>query len=191
MSIWYVHSVVGIFNDEGPPVPIPNTEVKLICAEDTWLEAARENRSMPTQEFPKGNSERTFCSLTSASRIVGDFHGEGPPVPIPNTEVKLPCSENTWMEAARENRSSPTFLLLCFMSIVNMNRPCELTIMVEHMVLYFSIIIWLIKVGILYLHRYKLTSIKSGVGKSFSCINIGIGLARAGKEFYWSILTHR
>ena len=40
--------IVGIFNDEGPPVPIPNTEVKLICAEDTWLEAARENRSMPT-----------------------------------------------------------------------------------------------------------------------------------------------
>ena len=28
----------------GPPVPIPNTEVKLICAEDTWLVTARENR---------------------------------------------------------------------------------------------------------------------------------------------------
>ena len=40
--------IVGIFNDEGPPVPIPNTEVKLICAEDTWLEAAWKNRSMPT-----------------------------------------------------------------------------------------------------------------------------------------------
>ena len=105
---------VGIFNDEGPPVPIPNTEVKLICAEDTWLEAARENRSMPTHEFPKGDSERTLCSLTSESRIVGDFHGEGPPVPIPNTEVKLTCAENTWLEAARENRSSPTFLLCLF-----------------------------------------------------------------------------
>ena len=45
--------IVGIFNDEGPPVPIPNTEVKLICAEDTWLEAAWKNRSMPTHEFPK------------------------------------------------------------------------------------------------------------------------------------------
>ena len=30
------------------PVPIPNTVVKLIRAENTWLEAARENRSMPT-----------------------------------------------------------------------------------------------------------------------------------------------
>ena len=35
---------VGVDCDEGPPVPIPNTVVKLICAEDTWLEAARENR---------------------------------------------------------------------------------------------------------------------------------------------------
>ncbi len=38
----------GVYYDEGPPVPIPNTVVKLIRAEDTWLEAARENRSMPT-----------------------------------------------------------------------------------------------------------------------------------------------
>ena len=107
--------IVGIFNDEGPPVPIPNTEVKLICAEDTWLEAAWKNRSMPTYEFPKGNSERTLCSLTSESRIVGDFHSEGPPVPIPNTEVKLTCAEDTWLEAARKNRSSPTFLLCLFL----------------------------------------------------------------------------
>ncbi len=42
------HSLVGVNDGEGPPVPIPNTVVKLIRAEDTWLEAARENRSMPT-----------------------------------------------------------------------------------------------------------------------------------------------
>ena len=114
-----VSESVGVFNDEGPPVPIPNTEVKLICAEDTWLEAARKNRSMPTHEFPKGNSERTYCSLTSDSRIVGDFHSEGPPVPIPNTEVKLTCAEDTWLEAARENRSSPTFLLCLFFLLLN------------------------------------------------------------------------
>ena len=39
---------VGVDSEEGPPVPIPNTVVKLIRAENTWLEAARENRSMPT-----------------------------------------------------------------------------------------------------------------------------------------------
>ena len=43
------HTQVGVFSDEGPPVPIPNTEVKLISADNTWLEAAREDKAMPTQ----------------------------------------------------------------------------------------------------------------------------------------------
>ena len=37
-------SVVGVDGGEGTPVPIPNTAVKLTGADDTWLEAARENR---------------------------------------------------------------------------------------------------------------------------------------------------
>ena len=44
----YKSHIVGVFNGEGPPVPIPNTEVKLTRADNTWLEAAREDRSMPT-----------------------------------------------------------------------------------------------------------------------------------------------
>ena len=40
---------VGVDCSEGPPVPIPNTEVKLSGAEDTWLVTAWENREMPTQ----------------------------------------------------------------------------------------------------------------------------------------------
>ncbi len=40
--------IVGVDNGEGPPVPIPNTEVKLTSAEDTCLETDWENRSMPT-----------------------------------------------------------------------------------------------------------------------------------------------
>ena len=39
---------VSVFNSEGPPVPIPNTEVKLVCADNTRLEATREDRSMLT-----------------------------------------------------------------------------------------------------------------------------------------------
>ena len=42
--------IVGVFNGEGPPVPIPNTEVKLTSADNTCLETDRENRSMPTQK---------------------------------------------------------------------------------------------------------------------------------------------
>ena len=29
------HDIVGVDDGEGPPVPIPNTEVKLTCAENT------------------------------------------------------------------------------------------------------------------------------------------------------------
>ena len=43
-----MNNVVGADDAEGPPVPIPNTEVKLSGAEDTWLVTARENREMPT-----------------------------------------------------------------------------------------------------------------------------------------------
>ena len=41
---------VGDFNVEGPPVPIPNTEVKLYRAENTCLETSREDSSLPTQQ---------------------------------------------------------------------------------------------------------------------------------------------
>ncbi len=48
--------IVGVFNGEGPPVPIPNTEVKLTSAENTCLATDWKDRSTPTQtppgEFP-------------------------------------------------------------------------------------------------------------------------------------------
>ena len=37
-------NTVGAFNGEGPPVPIPNTEVKLASAENTCLETGRKDR---------------------------------------------------------------------------------------------------------------------------------------------------
>ncbi len=49
-SIWFVPNAVGVFNGEGPPVSIPNTEVKLTSAENTCLETDWKDRSMPTQE---------------------------------------------------------------------------------------------------------------------------------------------
>ena len=38
---------VGVDDAEGPPVPIPNTEVKLCGAEDSALATRCENREMP------------------------------------------------------------------------------------------------------------------------------------------------
>ena len=47
---WRQTCIVGVDCREGPPVPIPNTEVKLAGAEDTWLETARKNRFSPTRK---------------------------------------------------------------------------------------------------------------------------------------------
>ena len=44
LSMRQTNQTVGVDCGEGPPVPIPNTEVKLACAEDTRREAARENK---------------------------------------------------------------------------------------------------------------------------------------------------
>ena len=40
--------------------------------------------------------------------IVGVYYAEGPPVPFPNTVVKLTRADNSWRAASRKDRSSPT-----------------------------------------------------------------------------------
>ncbi len=53
---------MGTDDGEGPPVPIPNTVVKLVSAEDTWLETAWENRSAPIQQKSCcSNLQQLFC----------------------------------------------------------------------------------------------------------------------------------
>ena len=42
-----VHIISGGDGKRVPPVPIPNTEVKPLSAEGTWLDTAREIRSLP------------------------------------------------------------------------------------------------------------------------------------------------
>ena len=39
--------ICGDNSEEVTPVPIPNTEVKLLSADDTWWETARESRTLP------------------------------------------------------------------------------------------------------------------------------------------------
>ena len=66
-SIWCVPNAVGVFNGEGPPVPIPNTEVKLTSADNTCLETDREDRSMPTS---KGLAQvRPFAYASLAQQV--------------------------------------------------------------------------------------------------------------------------
>ena len=51
----------------------------------------------------------TRCNVGEKTlREVGGINAEGPPVPIPNTEVKLCRADNTWLETAREDKYPPT-----------------------------------------------------------------------------------
>ena len=50
-------AIAGVNDDEDPPVPIPNTVVKLISAENTWMETSWENRSVPAPLQLLGNSQ--------------------------------------------------------------------------------------------------------------------------------------
>ena len=70
--------IVGVDYDEDPPVPIPNTVVKLVCAENTWRAASRENRSMPTQRSSPRAALLSYSSLAQLAehavvnrRVVG------------------------------------------------------------------------------------------------------------------------
>ena len=57
--------IVRVNGDEGTPVPIPNTVVKLIYGDNTWLATAREDNSTRTR---KSSFERD-CSLFYAGTI--------------------------------------------------------------------------------------------------------------------------
>ncbi len=64
------NSIVGVFCDEGTPVPIPNTVVKLIYADNTWLATAREDRSMPTYLTGTDFSSGFFLFVDTDCRIL-------------------------------------------------------------------------------------------------------------------------
>ena len=72
------YPTVGVDYDEDPPVPIPNTVVKLVRAENTWRAASRENRSMPTQRSSFRAALLSYSSLAQLAehaavnrRVVG------------------------------------------------------------------------------------------------------------------------
>ena len=66
-------------------------------------EAERGRKAEETKR--KGSVKRR--SHSQPNKISGDNSWRVPPVPIPNTEVKPPHADGTWLETARESRSSP------------------------------------------------------------------------------------
>ena len=61
----YSLSAVGVDDAGGPPVPIPNTEVKPCSAEDSALATRCENREMPilVASFPLSNEADFYSRL--------------------------------------------------------------------------------------------------------------------------------
>ena len=57
--------LIGVDDAEGPPVPIPNTEVKLSGAENSALATRCENREMPilVASFPISNEADFYSRL--------------------------------------------------------------------------------------------------------------------------------
>ena len=51
--------------DEGTPVPIPNTVVKLVYGDNTWLATAREDNSTRTQKAV--SKETALCFMREQS----------------------------------------------------------------------------------------------------------------------------
>ena len=55
------NEIVGVNGDEGTPVPIPNTVVKLVYGDNTWLVTAREDNSSRTLNTDSKESVFCFC----------------------------------------------------------------------------------------------------------------------------------
>ena len=70
----FLKKIVGVINAEGPPVPIPNTEVKLCSGENTLRATVREDSSMPTsiegrKNLPLGREQRPSESKSLTNHI--------------------------------------------------------------------------------------------------------------------------
>ena len=62
--------IVGAYDGEDPPVPIPNTVVKLLSADNTWLVTAREYKSVPTQKERSGLDRTRPLLYSSLAQLV-------------------------------------------------------------------------------------------------------------------------
>ena len=71
MNIFIQLNTVGAYYGQGTPVPIPNTVVKLIRAENTRMATSRKNRSAPTQK--KNSSSRRVLFFVSFIRLSASY----------------------------------------------------------------------------------------------------------------------
>ena len=65
------------------------------------------NRAEGTRSGSEERSEADRKRESAPGKVSGDDSWRAPPVPIPNTEVKPPRADGTWLETARESKSLP------------------------------------------------------------------------------------
>ena len=65
--------------------------------QDGGLSRRKQEFDSPTGHHKLLTSGLIYCNMLF---VVGVVYGEGPPVPIPNTEVKLTCADDTWLATA-------------------------------------------------------------------------------------------
>ena len=69
-------TITGVYGDEVPPVLIPNTEVKLISADGTWLDTARESMSTPVSKTKALNISWVLLFYDYSERTMRKRNGE-------------------------------------------------------------------------------------------------------------------
>ena len=92
-----------------------------------WRRTGKIGHCSHITDRPQGYACERQLLWQLSGQGVGDINAEGPPVPIPNTEVKLCSAENTYLATDRENRSLPTYYegnnIFVSLVIVNLNIP--------------------------------------------------------------------
>ena len=96
----HLKNTTGADGDEATPVPIPNTEVKLISVENTWLATAWEDRAVPVQK-QKGLNVQTFLAYCPLAQSVEHL------------TVNQGVASSSLAGAASEPRSFLTVVFLC------------------------------------------------------------------------------
>ena len=92
-SVFRAHArIVGVYSIGGPPVPIPNTEVKPECAENTCLETDREDRSAPTSRERKSFRLPLFCYIRR-SVAVSDVKRR---IAVLGFKMRRQCGDKSW-----------------------------------------------------------------------------------------------
>ena len=82
----------------------------------------RRGGNLPPEEDSNVCARKHYIVLNVQN--FGGNNGKDTPVPIPNTAVKLPGADDTWMETSRKNKSLPDYTKTQAVSAWVLFLPC-------------------------------------------------------------------